>query len=320
MLELAGAARPGQQEPNVLLAAVHFLLLGGARHPLSSFYPSLTATPELEQDPYPAFRAFCLEHRAALVKLISTRLVQTNEIGRSAGLLPALGQIATMVDGGPLFLVEIGASAGLNLLFDRYAYDYGAGHFVGRRDSRVVIRCRVQGAYGPPLPGAFPSIGGRVGIDLKPLDARHPDDVLWLRALVWPEHSERAAMLERALAIAAVEPPPIIRADALDALPNVLSGVSRDVTPVIVHAATLAHFTAAARQRFTALLFELAGARTLFQLSMERDAVEPYEDMRFVVRVSRLTGGERHDRTLAMLHPHGRWIEWVEAASAVRDT
>jgi hypothetical protein len=138
LLAIAAHTRSGQQAPNLLLAAVHDLLLRGADHALAAFYPSvahLAAVPP--GDPLPAFRAFCRDHRAALIDLVSTRLVQTNEPQRCTVLLPAFSMVARLASGRPLALIEVGASAGLNLLFDRYGYDYGAGQSAGALQSPI---------------------------------------------------------------------------------------------------------------------------------------------------------------------------------------
>lgn len=119
ILALAAMCRKEQPVPNLFLGSVHFLLQNGARDPLSTFYPNLGGEPPPDEDPYPAFRAFVLQHREDIFTLISTRLVQTNEVRRSACLFPAFGVIAGRAGGKPLSLIEVGASAGLNLLWDR---------------------------------------------------------------------------------------------------------------------------------------------------------------------------------------------------------
>ena len=132
LLTLAAHTWSGQQAPLLLLAAVHSLLLGGVDHALGAFYPSVTHRAAVPPgDPMPAFRAFCRDYRNALLDLVSTGLVQTNEPRRCTVLLPAFATVARLAGGRPLALIEIGASAGLNLLFDRYGYDYGAGWSVG---------------------------------------------------------------------------------------------------------------------------------------------------------------------------------------------
>jgi hypothetical protein len=174
LLALAAHAGAGQPAPNLLLAAVHFLLLKGARHALSAHYPSVRrpsargAPAPLDElgEPYPAFRSFCDEHAATLQHLISTRLVQTNEVRRSACLLPAFGLVARRGGDRPLALVEIGASAGLNLLWDRYGYDYGQGRRYGDPHSPVQISCTPRGTSLRPFPQKFPLVVFRARLTL----------------------------------------------------------------------------------------------------------------------------------------------------------
>src|SRR5215475_9445038 len=80
VLAIAAQAKPGQPVPNLFLGAVHYLLLEGVQHPLAHSYPSIPPTTSSSADPYPSFRAFCLEYRHDILELISSRLVQTNEV------------------------------------------------------------------------------------------------------------------------------------------------------------------------------------------------------------------------------------------------
>src|SRR5690348_9366800 len=149
---------PDEQQPNLLLAAVAFL--GGF------------------QFDYPAFRRFVLEHADAVVQVLESRRTQTNEVGRCAVLLPLLAGLP-----GPLALLEVGASAGLCLLPDRYAYDYD-GHRVDPVE-RVgaeppVFGCRASPAT--PLPSRGLDVVWRAGLDLEPVDL-DDDSVAWLEAL-----------------------------------------------------------------------------------------------------------------------------------------
>ena len=204
LLTIAACTRSGQQAPNLLLAAVH-----------------LTAVPP--GDPLPAFRSSCQDHRAAPIELVSTGLVQTNEPQRCTVLLPALATVARLTGGMPLALIDVGANAGLNLLFDRYGYDYGAGRSAEYPRSPVRFACTLRGVGLPPIHAGAPLVGARVGIDLNPLYADNPQAMLWLRPLVWPEHPERAALLQQVLAPAQREPPPLIAGDALTVLPRAVA-------------------------------------------------------------------------------------------------
>ncbi len=315
LLAIAARTPPGQPAPNLLLAAVHYLLLGGTRHPLATFYPSCGGSNVEGADPLPAFRAFRLNHAEEIGALLATRLVQTNEVRRSACLFPAFARVAR--DGGarPLALVEVGASAGLNLLWDRYGYDYGAGQRYGDITSPVQLRCMLHGDTTPPLPAAMPEIRSRVGIDLNPVDVRDADATLWLRALIWPEHTERAAMLVRALTLARQAPPPLLCGDALALLPGVLDSISPDATAVVYHTHTANQFSPDARARFTTVLAEYAEHRSLYRVAIEWSGFWPSLEGRtedgVYLGVTSFAGGVVTNQLLARCDAHGRWLEWL---------
>ena len=143
VLGLLAAARGTQRRPNLLFAAVQYLLLRGDPHPLGRFYPSLGAA-RAWGDPWPVFRDFVLARRAEFQALIARRRAQTNEVRRSAVLYPAIA-LAAWELGGPVALLEAGAAAGLNLLFDRYWFDYEAAGTAGDPASPVRASCQVRG-------------------------------------------------------------------------------------------------------------------------------------------------------------------------------
>ena len=104
--------------------------------------------------------------------------------------------------GKPLSIVDLGASAGLHLLWDHYGYDYGEGKRFGNPNSQVRLTCSLRGNVSPPLPSQLPLVAYRVGIDLNPIDVNDPERMLWLKALVWPEHRKRAETLNSAIELA----------------------------------------------------------------------------------------------------------------------
>src|SRR6185436_16298632 len=112
--------------------------------------------------------------------------------------------------GEPILLIEVGASAGLLLRFDRYGYMLGGRRF-GDVGSPVQVESEWRGDVAVPDLDALPTLASVTGIDLNPLDARDEDDRRWLEALVWPENRGEAELLRRALAVVA-EDPPVIRA------------------------------------------------------------------------------------------------------------
>jgi hypothetical protein len=313
MLALAAYARAGQPVPNLFLAAVHFLLLKRTHHPLSAFYPSVCGTSRSEttcrrEDPYPIFRSFCLQYSGEIRDLVSTRLVQTNEVQRSACLVPAFARVVRHAQGRPLALIDIGASAGLNLLWDHYGYDYGHGACYGDARSPVRIACTVRGDRRPPIPALLPAAAWRVGLDLSPVDVRDPEAALWLRALVWPEHARRVALLQCAIEVARRPPPSLMAGDALDLLPAVLPTVPRDVTLCVFHTFTVNQFSAEACDRLSSLLAEHSARRDLYRVSIE------YAGQEFPrLRLVSFEGGVATEQLLARCGGHGEWIEWLAA-------
>jgi len=158
LLALAANARSGQPAPNLFMAAVHWLLTKGAQHTVTEYYPDISPEMTTHGDPYPIFRSFCLEHGDEIVDLISTRLVQTNVVRRCAVLLPAFAVAMGRDAGQPLSLVEIGANAGLKLLWDRYSYTYSDAQRWGDPDHPVQLSSIIRGDLRPPLPDSIPKV------------------------------------------------------------------------------------------------------------------------------------------------------------------
>ena len=203
------STRSREQTPMVFLAAIHDELLRDPGHALAAYYPTVGGEwprPGLAR----ALTDFCAERAERLESTLATRRTQTNETARCAGLLPTFAAVA---DGRPLALIEVGASAGLNLNWDRYAYDYG-GRAAGAPSSPLTIVCELRGPAVPPLDP--PPVSARVGVDLSPLDASDPADARWLHACLWPDQPARHARLEAALAVAREHPVEVRRGDALD--------------------------------------------------------------------------------------------------------
>ena len=123
LLEISLHTKVHQPAPNMLFAAAQYLLLTGVEHRLSAHYPIMSGQKPSHQSAFADFRDFCLRHKDAVVELISTRRTQTNVVRRCTCLLPAFSLVSEE-SGLPLALIDVGASAGLNLNFDRYYYTY----------------------------------------------------------------------------------------------------------------------------------------------------------------------------------------------------
>ena len=316
LLELAAYARKGQPVPNLLFGAVQFLLLRGTHHPLAAIYERIadasnrSASYDLD-DPYPIFRAFCFEHWDELRPLLATRIVQTNEVRRCACLLPAFEMVARRTQRRPLSLVEIGASAGLNLLWDHYSYDYGEGQRCGNEGSPVQLLCTLRGEKRPDLPlwpAPLPTISSRVGIDLNPIDVHDEDATLWLRALIWPENEKRIQLFNAALSVARRDTPPLVKGDALELLPSILARVPLDTTLCLFHTFVINQFAPEARERLELLFAEEARRRDLYVIAIAWTVgVKEYP----VLSLLSFEGGVRMERVLARCSGHAGWMEWL---------
>ncbi|KZX47375.1 DUF2332 domain-containing protein [Haloarcula sp. K1] len=305
ILDIAATVPEGRQAPHLLLAAVQYLLDRHPNHRLAEYYPSITQTAHDPDDGcFPAFREFCLDRADDIRPLLRTRRTQTNAVRRSAVLYPAIAQVASAAD-GPLALVELGPSAGLNLLFDRYRYDYD-GCVVGNSDSPVTIGSSVRRGD-PPLPETPPAIRSRVGLDRNPLDVTDEADRDWLRALVWPEHGARRAVLDGALAVARDDPPELIEGDMLDDLPALLDEIPSDVPVCVVNTLVLYQVPAELSEALTAFLEELMAQRPLHWLTGQRD-LSGGESVRLDWR--RWTDDGIETTRLVDYEPHGAWLSW----------
>ncbi|MEU5960106.1 DUF2332 domain-containing protein [Micromonospora parva] len=195
-----------------------------------------------------AFHDYVLTHWPAIEAQMLTRATQTNEAGRCAVLLPLLAALPQ-----PVALLEVGASAGLCLYPDRYGYRYG-DHQVG--SGEPVLDCAATGLVPP---ARVPQVVWRAGLDLNPLDVTDPDDVSWLDALIWPEHAHRRARLRAAAAIAAADPPLLVRGDLADDLPTLAARAPADATLVVFHTSVLYQVPPPRREAFVRLVRELPG-------------------------------------------------------------
>ncbi|MFC4852298.1 DUF2332 domain-containing protein [Actinophytocola glycyrrhizae] len=197
---------------------------------------------------YPEFREALIAEWPTISEVLLARRTQTNEPGRCAVLLPLLAALPA-----PLALLEVGASAGLCLFPDRYAYRYDDRAVLGT--SGVVLDCATTGPV--PFPAALPEVVWRAGIDLNPLDIDDPEDVRWLETLIWPEHDHRRARLAAALEVVRAERPRIVTGDLNERVAALAAEAPRDATLVIFHSAVLAYLSPSERARFAATVRSL---------------------------------------------------------------
>jgi Uncharacterized protein conserved in bacteria (DUF2332) len=178
------------------------------------------------------------EDHERIQKVMRSHTAQTNEPGRCAVLLlPVLAQLPQ-----PLALLEVGASAGLCLLPDRYGYDYGVTRIepcvsIGCSEPPPMFPCEATGSV--PFPFAVPQIVWRRGLDLNPVNLHRDEDAQWLETLVWPEQNRRAQRLRAAIEIARLDPPRVVKGDLLTDLAPLIADAPKGATLVVFHTAVL---------------------------------------------------------------------------------
>jgi hypothetical protein len=232
---------------------------------------------------------------------------QTNEIARSAMLLPGFLTIARETN-LPLDICEIGSSAGLNLLFDQFSYDFG-GKLWGDPASPVRLSPEVRGVTAPPL-GAVVAIADRAGSDIRPIDIAVPAARLRLRSYVWADQVLRLARLDAAIGLAEANPFTLEQADAAAFVRRRFAGPAAGVVRVLFHSIMWQYLPDAAKQAVTSTLLDTASTAApdapIAWLRMEPlDTRQPHA----MLSLTLWPGGKT--RHLARCDYHGRWIEWL---------
>ncbi len=268
---------PQWDAPLRLLGGLHYLVLGG----------------DASWDDPPS------AHADFLREFVRTQGVQTNEVQRSWVLLP-LFLHATRAFADEVDVIELGPSAGLNLVWDRYRYAYAAGEW-GPADSPL----RLTGEERSPVPAGLlarsPSVRRRIGIDLAPIDVSTDDGARLLKCFVWADQIERLERMTRAIEVVRAAPPELVRGDIADTLPHVLE----DVPTLVVQTAVFGYVDDETRRRVRET-FARAHAPLVFVTAGQPRG----EEYLYVwgMRVVRYPGGERE--FVGHADVHGAWLEY----------
>jgi len=283
---------PPKRQPNLLLAAARHVA-GVARD-------------------WPTFRETVLARWTEIRAVMLNRSTQTNEPGRCAALLPVFACLPQ-----PLALIEVGASAGLCLLPDRYAYAYGQ-HIVRPDDDGggvPVFPC--QACAGTPLPRTMPRIVWRAGLDLNPLDVTNTEQMGWLETLVWPEQIDRAARLRAAIRIARAYPPRLVRGDLRDNVAALAAEAPQDATLIVFHTAVLGYVSnksersAFAESVLSMCDYWISNEAPLVLADIAARGSAPVPPGGFVLAIN----GE----PVAFTDPHGAALQWLRDPPMAQD-
>lgn len=285
-----------------LCGGLHRLVIEEVEPDLAAVYPPHAA----EDDDLRSALAAALEQQYVFLAAYLDNPPQTNEVARSSMLLPAFLEVARRTS-LPMSLTEIGASAGLNLFFDRFHHAYGTSEW---GDRRAAVR------LAPALRGAVPELKGSIYVvdrsacDLMPIDIRDEDGRRRLRSYVWADQSERLARLDAAMGTALANPFALEREDAAAFVYRRLADRKAGQVAVLFHSIMWQYLPEHSRAAIEDIVAE-EGARTSSVFPIARVAMEPLEPGApyATLSVTIWPGGET--RHLARCDYHGRWIEMI---------
>jgi hypothetical protein len=285
-------AEPTWDVPHRLLAAVEYLVLGGH-------------APAHRND-WPAFRAIVEEHGSWVEQFVRRQPIQTNEPQRCWALLPLFLTVARAAR-KPLDLLELGTSAGLNLLWDRYRYEYEAGSW-GRPDSPLVLRGEERTPFPAELLEVDVDIRRRRGIDLAPVDATTEGGLRLLCSFTVRE--ERRERVRRAADVLRIDPPELVRGDYLELLPALLEERGDDAITVVFQTISTIYLPVAERELVREAIDHAAMKGPLAWISTPTPEEHELEGRQYPLELAMWPGGER--RLVAEMANGGEWLDWWE--------
>lgn len=287
--------------PLRLTGGIHALHLAGKAPALAAIYAGQPA------DDAAVIAEVIAEHEAALLPWLDGP-PQTNEAGRSANFIAAMLWLAQQGCPAGFACLEIGSSAGINLMLDRYAYDLG-GVKVGPQDAVMALAPRWKG---PPPPAHPIEIVSARGCDVAPVDLTDPAEALRLKAYIWPEHTVRFERMDAAIRAALAKKPDIVRMNAADFVEAELARPHEaGTTRVLMHSIVWQYVPQDQQARITAAM-EAAGAAASPSSPLAWIAVEADRSVhRHKLTVRYWPGGAGQETQLSWSHPHGADVEWL---------
>ncbi len=270
--------------PLQLFAGLHYLVLSGR------------AT-------WDDVRAALRDEDAFLRDWLASERVQTNEVARCWWLLPCFLAAARRTGFDALDCVELGCSAGLNLVWDRYAYEYVHGEWGA---GRLVLRGEERGEVPGDLLADRPFVRSRVGVDAAPPDLRTDDAVQFLKAFVWAGRNDRLERIDSAVEVWRQDPPEIVVGDMVDELPGLLARRRDDALLLVWQTAALNYLPPERQERVRELLAEAGTAGPLAFVETWQPVDGSHDYYGLFVRT--WPGGEHSE--VAHADFHGAWVDW----------
>ncbi|MGD2060933.1 MAG: DUF2332 domain-containing protein [Acidimicrobiia bacterium] len=280
---------------NILFAGVQLLMMGGRGGELAAFYPNFPGIAPEQGNLETAFRDFVLTHADELETIGRNRYTQTNECRRCVALVPAIW----MLGQESFHLLDLGTSAGLNLLLDRYRYRWSRVDW-GPADSPVILETENRGEE--IVPGGL-DVLSRTGLDLVPIDPTDPEERLWLEALVWPEQSDRRQRLRSATGLASSVDLKLVAGSALETLGPALSNLPEGEVAVVINSFVLFQMDVDQQEAVVVIIDEARRQRPVLRVSFEPSETAPGSCEVAIDDGSGLVDVGRADQ-------HGEWIEF----------
>jgi hypothetical protein len=285
-------AQPSWDVPHRLLAAVEYLVLSGYAAPYGNDWT--------------AFRAIVAEHPSWIEQFVRRQPIQTNEPQRCWALLPLFLSVARIAQ-KPLDLLELGTSAGLNLLWDRYGYEFEAGAW-GPPDASLVLRGEERRSFPADLLDIHVEVRRRRGIDLAPVDATTEEGLRLLSCFTIKE--ERRERVRRAARVLRKDPPELIRGDYLELLPTLLEERDDDALTVVFQTISTIYLPVEERDRVRDAIDRAGAERPLAWISTPTPEEHKLEGVQYPLELALWPDGER--RLVAEMANGGEWLDWWE--------
>lgn len=295
LIEICNYAPINQPIPNLFLGSVNYLLLKGYDNNLyDEYYVNETS------DLIRKFKEFCIKNKIEIIKIMNNKLVQTNEVRRSSYIFPILCYIN---DKRKINLLEIGCSAGLQLLADKYMYKYDVyPGYKGNLTSDLTISSVItKGEFGSYIDEQM-DIGKRIGIDLNTIDFTKDEEFLWLKALIWPEHNDRRILLEKARDIVINENLKLKEGNALEIIIEEVKKIPIDENLLIFHTHVANQMSIKEKENLVKIIENIGKNRNLYHLYNNIDDK--------LLHLDSYKNGEKYPKIVGQTDGHGKWFEW----------
>ena len=309
------AAPARKRHPTVILAALHDLTLAGRAPALAAAYAAADGNAAAA-----AAIDTLLRMTDSVVANAVRRRTRSTDAWRCAVLYPAIAEAARRAGANAVGLIDVGCSAGFNLVVDRVGITYSNGQSLGDRSSPVQLSSSIVGDR--PIPTrAIPEVVARVGVDVDTVDVTDADDARWLRACEPPDQPERIARLEAEIALVAGARPLLLQGDAVEVLPAAFAGVPADALPLVTTTWALSRFPLEMRPRFLRRLEEAAAGRAVALVSAEGVGVAPtiptLGDRRAsghsIIGLALFHRSARRAEAIGRCWSQGRFLAWLDS-------